>query len=138
MAGFSTKRDVLEAHLSTKQNDTSDTFASAETLLSSEKHHYPSGWRLTVIVLGLCLGTLLVAIDNTIIAVAIPEIVTVFKSLNDVGWYGSAYLLTATALQPILGKIYTFFDLKIIYLGSMVIFEGEKHATAGMTESHSR
>lgn len=137
MAESSTKRDVLEAHLSTKKDDTSVTFASAETLMSSETHHYPSGWRLTVIILGLCLGTLLVAIDNTIIAVAIPEIVTIFKSLNDVGWYGSAYLLTATALQPILGKIYTFFDLKITYLGSMVFFEGEKHAAAEMMKSHS-
>ena len=32
---------------------------------------------------------------NEIIAVAIPRITDEFHDLNDVGWYGSAYLLPA-------------------------------------------
>lgn len=31
---------------------------------------------------------LLIGIDNTIIATAIPKITSVFDSLGDVGWYG--------------------------------------------------
>lgn len=32
--------------------------------------------------------------DQTIIATAIPKITDQFGALNDVGWYGSAYMLT--------------------------------------------
>jgi len=85
---------------------------------------YPTGWRLAVIIGSLCCGTLLVAIDNTILAVAVPRITTVFDSLNDTGWYGSAYLLSITALQPTFGNIYKYFDVKGTYLTSIAIFEG--------------
>ena len=94
---------------------------TSETLFPA---HYPKGWRFIAIIVTLCLGTLLVAIDNTIIAVALPEISTVFKALGDIGWYGSAYLLTVTALQPTLGNMYRYFDVKLTYLVSVVTFEG--------------
>ena len=57
------------------------------------------------------------------LATAIPKITTVFDSLNDVGWYGSSYLLTTTALQPSFGKVYTYFNIKWTYLIALLIFE---------------
>lgn len=86
---------------------------------------YMKGLRLGVTILALALGTLLVAIDNTIIAVAIPKISSVFNSLSQVGWYGSAYLLTVTAMQPTCGRLYKYFDMKYTFLCSVLIFEGE-------------
>ena len=86
---------------------------------------YMKGLRLWVTILALALGTLLVAIDNTIIAVAIPKISSVFNSLSQVGWYGSAYLLTVTAMQPTCGRLYKFFDMKYTFLCSVLIFEGK-------------
>ena len=86
---------------------------------------YPTGWRLALIVLCLTLGSLLVAVDTTIISVAIPRISTDFKAMDDVGWYGSAYLATLTAFQPSMGNIYKSFSPKAAYLGSIVLFEGE-------------
>lgn len=77
----------------------------------------------------LCLGTLVVAIDNTIIGVAIPKISTVFDALDDVGWYGSAYLLTITALQPTFGNIYKYFDIKTTYIVSIFVFEGKRKSS---------
>ncbi|KAL8753064.1 MAG: hypothetical protein Q9199_005309 [Rusavskia elegans] len=82
-----------------------------------------SGWKLAITIVSLCLGTSLVAIDNNILAVAIPRISTDFRSLDDVGFYGSAYLLTVTALQPSFGSIYKFFDVKTVYLVSVILFE---------------
>ena len=61
-------------------------------------HQYPNRGRLAVILLSLVLGSLVVALDTTIISVAIPKISTEFKALADIGWYGSAYLMTLTAL----------------------------------------
>ena len=54
---------------------------------------------------------------------AIPQITNDFNSLADVGWYGSAYLLTCCAFQLLFGKIYTCFSLKGVYLGSLLLFE---------------
>ena len=70
---------------------------------------YPSGVKLFVISIALCLSVFLVALDNTIIATAIPKITDRFNSLGDVGWYGSAYLLTTCALQLFFGKSVTLF-----------------------------
>ncbi|KAF8861348.1 MFS general substrate transporter [Acephala macrosclerotiorum] len=64
----------------------------------------------------------MIAIDGGILATAIPRITSDFHNLNDVGWYGSAYLLTEMAFQPTFGRIYTFFDARITYLVSIVIF----------------
>ncbi|CAG7922357.1 unnamed protein product [Penicillium olsonii] len=44
---------------------------------------------------------------------AIPPITSQFHSLSDVAWYGSAYQLTSSSLQPLTGRIYTHFSLKV-------------------------
>lgn len=46
-----------------------------------------------------------------------------FKSLDDVGWYGSAYMLTLCSFQLIYGRIYTFFSLKWCFLATIFLFE---------------
>ncbi|KAM0721945.1 hypothetical protein Q7P37_002871 [Cladosporium fusiforme] len=107
---------------------------------------YPKSTQLVLITVALCLsvfcmgeslspaGNLLRrghsslcdfmrALDNTIISTAIPKITDDFKAINDVGWYGSAYLLTICAFQLFFGKLYTFFSVKWVYLIALVIFE---------------
>lgn len=54
---------------------------------------------------------------------AIPIITDEFNSLDDVGWYGSAYLLTCCAFQLLFGKLYTLFSVKGVFLTSIVLFE---------------
>lgn len=88
-----------------------------------DESKYPKGGPLAILTFGLCLATFVVALDNTVIATAIPKITTVFDSLNDVGWYGSSYLLTTTSLQPSFGKIYTYFNVKWTYILALTIFE---------------
>ena len=89
----------------------------------SEEPEYPTGAKLGIIVASLCLSVFLMALDNTIIATAIPKITDHFKALDDVGWYGSAYLLTTCAFQLLFGKLYTFFSIKWVYLTAIFIFE---------------
>ncbi|MCJ1386956.1 hypothetical protein MMC17_010085 [Xylographa soralifera] len=85
--------------------------------------YFVQGWRLAIVVVSLCLGTLLVALDTTIIFVAVPRISTSFHSLEDIGWYGSAYLLTIMAFQASAAKIFKYFTVKVTYLISILIFE---------------
>ncbi|KAJ7160525.1 major facilitator superfamily domain-containing protein [Mycena crocata] len=84
---------------------------------------YPEGLKLFLIIGALSLSLFLVALDNTIIATAIPKITDRFHSLDDVGWYGSAYLLTTAAVQLMFGRIYTVLSVKWVYVGSIIVFE---------------
>ena len=58
-----------------------------------------------------------------IISTAIPRITDEFHSVADIGWYGSAYLLSNSAFQLMYGKLYTFFSIKIVYLTAVFLFE---------------
>jgi MFS family permease len=100
-----------------------------------DESKYLSGIKLAILSLGLCLTTFVIALDNTIIATAIPKITTVFNSLEDVGWYGSSYLLTTCSLQPSFGKVYTYFDVKYTYLFALLLFEVGSIICAAATSS---
>ncbi|KAJ7499726.1 DHA14-like major facilitator [Mycena latifolia] len=90
---------------------------------SEEPVEYPEGLKLGLISLALCLSVFLVALDNTILATAIPKITDQFQSLDDVAWYGSAYLLTTAAFQLLFGRLYSFLSLKWVYITAISIFE---------------
>lgn len=61
----------------------------------------PPGWKLWGIVSSLMMAVFCMALDNTIISVAIPKITTDFHNLNDVGWYASAYLLPGCGMYTL-------------------------------------
>ncbi|KAL2842719.1 major facilitator superfamily domain-containing protein [Aspergillus pseudoustus] len=82
-----------------------------------------TGPRLGAVFTVLCLAVFLVALDNTIISTAIPRITDEFQALEDVGWYGSSYLLTTCMFQLVFGKLYGYFPIKIVFLAGVVIFE---------------
>ncbi|ESZ96100.1 putative aflatoxin efflux pump AFLT [Sclerotinia borealis F-4128] len=90
---------------------------------NAEEEKQP-GWRkLSVIMLSLYLCMVVVSLDRTILGTAIPTITNEFHSLEDVGWYASAYLLTSCATQLIFGKIYKFYNYKWVLMVAIFIFE---------------
>ncbi|KAF2134247.1 MFS general substrate transporter [Dothidotthia symphoricarpi CBS 119687] len=109
---------ILDDKTTSNRNSTVDSSDDNE-----DNFEYPTKWKLTIITLALCLSVFCMALDNTIIATAIPRITDQFKALDDVGWYGSAYLLTTCATQLIYGKFYTFYSIKWVYLVALFIFE---------------
>lgn len=88
-----------------------------------DESRYPKAMKLTLITIALCLAVFCMAIDNTIIATAIPRITDEFHAINDVGWYGSAYLLCTASFQLFFGKLYTFFSTKWTFVIAIIIFE---------------
>ncbi|KAI8959839.1 MFS general substrate transporter [Daldinia sp. FL1419] len=81
------------------------------------------GIPLLLLTIGLSLVVFLISIDRTIITTAVPYITAEFQSTADIGWYGSSYLLTACAFQPVFGRVFTLFNIKWSYLLSMFVFE---------------
>ncbi|XPT02149.1 MFS sugar transporter [Ascochyta lentis] len=106
-----------EAQVNEKRN------SRASNSDEEDDFEYPTKWKLAIITLALCLSVFCMALDNTIIATAIPRITDQFKALNDVGWYGSSYLLTTCATQLLYGKFYTFYSIKWVYITALFIFE---------------
>lgn len=87
------KNEIGKADLLNVNGNAAETSAAEPPIDNVE---YPSSTTALFIILSLFMGTLLVALDQTIIGTAIPTITDEFHSLGDVGWYGSAYLLTST------------------------------------------
>ncbi len=54
---------------------------------------------------GAMLGLLLAALDQTIVATALPRIVADLHGLNHLSWVVTAYLLTSTVTVPLYGKL---------------------------------
>ncbi|KAK2778743.1 major facilitator superfamily transporter [Colletotrichum kahawae] len=81
------------------------------------------GWKAFLIWLAIAFGVLCTFLDEGIIATAIPRITDDFGSLKDVGWYGSAYQMTLCAFQLVFGRMYNQFNIKIVFLAPLGIFE---------------
>ncbi|KAK3620774.1 hypothetical protein LTR56_023186 [Elasticomyces elasticus] len=119
MAGIQTQDRIEDIVDTEKRTDG----APDKVDTSDADENYPKATELILITFALCLSVFCVALDNTIIATAIPRATDQFKSINDIGWYGSAYLLTTCSFQLFYGRLYTFFPIKRVYLVGLVIFE---------------
>ncbi|KAI7536318.1 MFS general substrate transporter [Hortaea werneckii] len=86
-------------------------------------NEYPPTREVVVVVIAILLALFLNALDRTIVATAIPAITNEFDSLQDIGWYGSAYMLTASCFQMLFGRIYTFYTPKYVFLTLIGLFE---------------
>ncbi|KAK9234935.1 major facilitator superfamily domain-containing protein [Lipomyces kononenkoae] len=84
---------------------------------------YPSGPKLALLMISIFIGMFLVSLDRLIISTAIPQITNEFDSAGDIGWYGTAYLLSNCAFQLMFGKLYAFFSIKATFLISILLFE---------------
>lgn len=56
------------------------------------------------------------------VATATPKITTHFQSITRIGWYASAYLLTAASFQMLARKLYTFYSVKWTYIASLIVY----------------
>jgi hypothetical protein len=93
-------------HAKTSKNSDVPTTQDAST--GDESVEYPSGAKVALIMVSNVLAVFLVALvrretspdplsnflkDRSIVATAIPHISNDFRSLNGIGWYGSAGIL---------------------------------------------
>lgn len=76
----------------------------------------------TIVIIGLMTGLLLAALDQTIVATALPTIVSEFGGIGHLSWVVTAYLLASTASMPLWGKISDLHGRKRIYQTAIVLF----------------
>lgn len=75
------------------------------------------------IVVTVALGTMLVPLNSTMIAVALPHLIAHFHAgLGAVGWLVTGYLIAMAALQPVAGTLGDLFGRRRLVLVGLVCF----------------
>ncbi|GAA5877202.1 hypothetical protein JCM8547_006297 [Rhodosporidiobolus lusitaniae] len=82
-----------------------------------------TGKKLAVVFASMLLALLLIALDQTILATALPRIASDFNSFDKQGWISSAFILTQTAFILFFGQLLRIYPAKWSLIGSVVIFE---------------
>src|SRR5581483_3471640 len=77
---------------------------------------------LRPLFIGLLLAMLLAALDSTIVATALPTIVTELGGVERLSWVVTAYLLAQTVVIPLYGKLGDLYGRKVVLQTAIVIF----------------
>src|ERR1044071_3080071 len=70
----------------------------------------------------MMLATLLAALDQTIVATALPQIVSDLQGFEDLSWVVTAYLLATTVTVPLYGKLSDLYGRRRLFVVSISIF----------------
>jgi MFS family permease len=97
-----------------KRNSTSED--------SKSKPQFLAGVSLWIFFAAICLTAIQVVLYMTVLGTAIPSITTYFGTVEDVDWYGTAYMLALCAIQPLTGQLYILFRTKNTFLAFMFVF----------------
>ena len=80
------------------------------------------GRQLYLTILGVLLGLLLAALDQTIVATALPRMVADLGGLDKLAWVVTAYMLTSTAGVPIWGKLSDLYGRRRFFIAGLILF----------------
>ena len=78
--------------------------------------------QILVVFSGLMLGMLLAALDQTIVATALPTIVASLHGANHLAWVVASYLLASTVTTPLYGKFSDLHGRKGVFQFAIVVF----------------
>ncbi|WP_138894878.1 MFS transporter [Streptomyces chryseus] len=78
--------------------------------------------RVRLVFCGLMLALLLAALEQMIVATALPKIVGELQGLDRMSWAITAYLLTATIGLPVYGKLGDLFGRKGLFQFAIAVF----------------
>jgi len=80
----------------------------------------PQERRITLIGIGIVF--LLSALDQTIVATALPRIITELHGLSLIAWVTTSYMLASTVMIPIWGKLGDLYGRKPVLLAGIILF----------------
>ncbi len=89
--------------------------------------HTPPGYRFSIgrilaIYSGLMVTLFLAALDQTIVATALPNVVSDLGGITQYSWVFTAYMLTSTVCVPLYGKLGDVYGRKYLFLFAIVVF----------------
>ena len=94
----------------------------ADATLSKDRTHGPDRVVVHSILAGIILAMFLSALEQTIVAPALPAIGKSLADVDDLPWVVTAYLLAATAATPLFGKLSDIHGRRAVILSAIGIF----------------
>ncbi len=77
---------------------------------------------IRIVFAGLMLALALASLDQNIVGVALPRIVSDLGGLSRLSWVVTSFLVTSTATTPIYGKLSDMYGRKPLFIVAIVIF----------------
>ncbi len=101
-----------------------DVAGEAPEIAQTQRRHVAPLDHATVrtIVAGIMLAMFLSALEQTIVAPALPAIGKSLGGIDDLSWVVTAYLLSVTATTPLFGKLSDIYGRRLILLWAIGIF----------------
>jgi len=75
-----------------------------------------------VVLAGVLMGLFLAALDQTIVATALPAIIADLHGIDALAWVSTGYLVASTTTVPIYGRLSDLYGRRVILLAGIVIF----------------
>jgi len=75
-----------------------------------------------IVLAGVLMGLFLAALDQTIVATALPAIIADLRGIDLLAWVSTGYLVASTTTVPVYGKLSDLYGRRIIVLAGIVIF----------------
>lgn len=77
---------------------------------------------LRMVLAGLMLALTLASLDQNIVGIALPQIVSDLGGLSHLSWVVTSFLLTSTATTPLYGKLSDMYGRKPLFIVAILIF----------------
>src|ERR1700742_2863148 len=103
------------SHITTEVLDLSDAPPLAPRAALTERE-------IRTILMSLMLTMFLAALDQTIVATALPTIGRQFRDVSSLSWVITAYLLASTAVAPVFGTLSDIYGRRAMIITSMSLF----------------
>ncbi|KAJ7613874.1 ABC transporter [Mycena polygramma] len=107
--------------MDTEKNSDSSSYGTKEQLALRESQIL-TGRKLAVVFCAILLSTVLIALDQTILATALPRIASDFGSFHLQAWMSDSYLLAQTVFLLIHGKLLRIFSAKWVLVSGITLF----------------
>src|SRR5689334_21699531 len=78
--------------------------------------------RTLVITIGVMLSLFMASMESTVVATAMPTIVSQLGGLSSYSWVFSVYMLASTTTVPVYGKLSDVYGRKPVYAVAMLLF----------------
>lgn len=78
--------------------------------------------RTIVALIGIALGIFTGALESTVVGTAMPTVIASLGGVNEYSWVFAAYILTATIMTPIWGKLADLLGRRPAFFGGMAVF----------------
>ena len=91
-------------------------------VMNYESHYNLAKDKIIMIMAGLMVGLLVAAFDYSIMATAMPELLTVCKGMEYYVWPFTSYMLTSTIAIILFGKLSDIYGRKHVLIAGIITF----------------